>query len=70
MIVTDIEKRPLSVGDEVYYAKKRDYGHNGIMVRAKISNIDPKGNVYMKPLGGGTSTYKSTDPSSQLLIMI
>jgi hypothetical protein len=35
----DIEGNELNVGDEVYYARKRDYHANGELIKTKITKI-------------------------------
>lgn len=35
----DIEGNVIAVGDEVYYARKRDYTANGQLVKMKVSKI-------------------------------
>ena len=55
----DIEGNEVSVGDTVYYARKRNYTANGELVKLEITNI--KGDtVHM-------GQYKATKPSTQIL---
>lgn len=55
----DIEGNILKVGDNVYYARKRNYTNNGEMLKLTITNI----NCGKVRLG----KYTSTDPQTQLL---
>jgi len=59
MVIKDIEGTELSIGDEVYYARKNPLQANGYLVDCIITDIQG-GSVYM-------NKYISTSPSTQLV---
>ena len=59
MIHRDINGTRLLPGDEVYYAKKRDYAANGILIKVTVTKLSDKG-VHM-------GKYLATEPVTQLL---
>jgi len=56
----DIAGNELKVGDEVYYARKRNYKANGELIRVTITKINSISSVSM-------GKYISRDPTSQLI---
>ena len=55
----DINGEVILLGDQVYYARKRDYEANGILTKERVTKISKKG-VHM-------GRYIATRPSSQIL---
>lgn len=70
MEIKDIRGQVLTVGDQVYYARKRDYTANGKLVLCEIVSFDyEKNKVKLKQLGDNfyNSNYTSTSPHDQLV---
>lgn len=57
--VFDIHGKALAVGDQVYYARKRNGVGKGQLLMETITKIDAKGAVWM-------GSYKATTPHSQI----
>lgn len=58
-MIKDIEGNALTIGDNVYYARKANYYAKGELVKCVITNI--KGNKVMM------GAYTATTPETQLL---
>lgn len=61
MKVQDIENNWLEIGDEVYYARKRNYTANGELIKGIITNITLNEVIINKK-------YRSTNYKTQLLL--
>ena len=64
MIATDIEGNVLIVGDQVYYARKRNHTANGELVKCTVTKI--KASSWGEPTVS-LGKYQSTSPSTQLI---
>ncbi len=63
----DIEGNTLNIGDEVYYARKRDYTANGEMIISIIADINYMDSIVILK-SNDRFGYRSTSPKDQLLL--